>query len=423
MTTHSDPSVGAGERPHIAGFNPVSPEFLSDPYPFFERARRDAPVFFHPGPPMAFWVLTKYDDVARLFTDPATFSSKVLGNVPIPDEFKALIPEDYFSQIVQALDPPEHTRVRKLQQKAFRKPRMEAMELQIKGIADELLDKLIPLGGCDLLLDFARPLTLLTILRHLGLPEDDLESIQQLGEDLLALYTDGINPMPADERRERWERFMRIGSAYTAIVAERAELHGDEDTLAMLAHGTDESGCPIRTHQQLGLDLIAFLTAGMETTANLICEICNLLEQYPEQREELRADHSLIPQAVDEGLRRRQSSIANFRIPTRDVEFRGHPIPAGTPIWGVIASACHDEEVFPNPREFDIHRPNAGDHLGFSKGTHFCVGAPLARVEARMAIATLLRRVPTLRVPEQELRYARTLGVVVNLLGMRVDWD
>jgi hypothetical protein len=422
MTTHSVEAMSRDERPTIGGFNPLSPEFLTDPYPFFERARREAPVFFHPGPPMPFWVLTKYDDVTRLFTNPETFSSKVLGNVEIPDEYRSMVPEDYFSQIVQALDPPEHTPVRKLQQKAFRKPRMEAMEPQIHGIANELLDELLPRGGCDLLHDFARPLTLLTILRHLGLPEDDLESIQQLGEDLLALYTDGINPMPAEERKERWERFMRIGSEYTAIVAERATQPTDEDTLAMLAHGASENGCPIRTHQQLGLDLIAFLTAGMETTANLVCEIINLLERYPEQREELRADHSLIPQAIEEGLRRRQSSIANFRIPTRDVEFRGHRIPAGTPIWGVIASACHDEEVFPNPREFDIHRPNSADHLGFSKGTHFCVGAPLARVEARVAIATLLDRVPTLRVPEQELSYARTLGVVVNLLGMRVEW-
>jgi hypothetical protein len=423
MTTDTLQPIGRDERPTMEGFEPLSREFLSDPYPFFERARRQAPVFFHPGPPMPFWVLTKYDDVTRLFTDPATFSSKVLGKVTIPDEYRALIPDDYFAQIVKALDPPEHTRVRKLHQKAFRKPRMEAMEPEIQRTADELLDELLPRGGCDLLQDFTRPLTLLTMLRHLGLPEDDLDSVQQLGEDLLCLFTDGVNPMPPDERKQRWERFVRVGSEYTAIVSERAEHTTDDDVLAMLAHGTDASGCPIRSHQQLGLDLITFLTAGMETTANLICEIFNLLEQYPEQREELRTDHSLIPNAVEEGLRRRQSSIANFRIPKADVEFRGQRIPAGTPIWGVIASACHDEEVFPNPREYDIHRPNASDHVGFSKGTHFCVGAPLGRVEARIAIATLLDRVPTLRVPQQELRYAQTIGVVVNLMGMRVEWD
>src|SRR6266478_3598582 len=120
-------AVVPADMPTIDGFDPLSQAFLRDPYVFFERARREAPVFFHPGPPMPFWVLTKYDDVTRLFTDPATFSSKVLGKVAIPGEYKALIPEDYFSQIVKALDPPEHTRVRKLHQKAFRKPRMEAM--------------------------------------------------------------------------------------------------------------------------------------------------------------------------------------------------------------------------------------------------------------------------------------------------------
>ena len=108
---------------------------------------------------------------------------------------------------------------------------------------------------------------------------------------------------------------------------------------------------------------------------------------------------------------------------TREVEIGGQQIAAGSLVWGSLASANHDEDVFADPRRFDIHRANAKDHLGFAKGTHFCVGAPLARLEMRIAIQALLERIPTLRVPAQELSYARTLGVVVNLLGMRVEWD
>jgi hypothetical protein len=148
-----------------------------------------------------------------------------------------------------------------------------------------------------------------------------------------------------------------------------------------------------------------------------------LLNEYPEQREELRENPALIPQAVEEGLRRRQSSIGQMRITTREVEIGGQQIPAGSLVWGSLASANHDEKVFAEPRRFDIHRVNAKDHLGFAKGTHFCVGAPLARMEVRIALQALLERIPTLRVPLQEFQYARTLGVVVNLLGMRAEWN
>jgi cytochrome P450 len=180
--------------------------------------------------------------------------------------------------------------------------------------------------------------------------------------------------------------------------------------------------CPVRDHEGLALDLTTFITAGTETTANLICETVKLLDESPEQREELRRDYTLLPNAVDEGLRRRASAIANFRIAKRDVEIGGYTIPAGAHIWGCLASANHDEERFPDPRNFDIHRGNAGDHLGFSKGTHFCLGAPLARLEARIGLETLLERMPDMRVPEQELQYVPTLGLVVNLKGLEVEW-
>lgn len=416
-------AVAQSDAPTIDGFDPLSQTFLRDPYVFFERARREAPIFFHPGPPMPFWVLTKYEDVATMLGDPATFSSKVLGRAEIPEEYQDTLPPDYFAKIVKALDPPEHTQVRRLQQKAFRRPRMEAMEEEVVRTAHDLIDVLLPRGECDLLTEFARPMTLLTMLRTLGLPEDDLPAINQLGDDLLAIFTDGLNPMADDVRRATWDRFMRISGQYADIVTARAAQPPDSDVLAMLAQGTDAQGCPVRTHQEIGLDIVTFLTAGMDTTSNLICETVKLLDEHPDQREELRENPALIPQAVEEGLRRRQSSIGQMRVTTRDVDIRGQHIPVGSLVWGSLASANHDEAVFAEPRRFDIHRVNAKDHLGFAKATHFCVGAPLARLEVRIALNALLERIPTLRVPAQELDYARTLGVVVNLLGMRVEWD
>ena len=215
-------AVAQSDAPTIDGFDPLSQTFLRDPYVFFERARREAPIFFHPGPPMPFWVLTKYEDVATMLGDPATFSSKVLGRAEIPEEYQDTLPPDYFAKIVKALDPPEHTQVRRLQQKAFRRPRMEAMEEEVVRTAHDLIDVLLPRGECDLLTEFARPMTLLTMLRTLGLPEDDLPAINQLGDDLLAIFTDGLNPMPDDVRRATWDRFMRISGQYADIVTARA---------------------------------------------------------------------------------------------------------------------------------------------------------------------------------------------------------
>jgi cytochrome P450 len=190
----------------------------------------------------------------------------------------------------------------------------------------------------------------------------------------------------------------------------------------MLAHHAAAGECPVRNHEGLALDLTTFITAGTETTANLLCEIVKLLDESPEQREELRRDHSLLPNAVDEGLRRRASAIANFRIAKGDVEIGGYTIPEGAHIWACLASANHDEERFPNPRNFDIHRENAGEHLGFSKGTHYCLGAPLARLEARIGLETLLERIPDLCVPDQEIDYVPTLGLVVNMKALQVEW-
>lgn len=409
--------------PSIDGFEPLAPEFLRDPYVFFERARREQPVFFHPGPPAPFWVLTKYDDVERVLTDPETFSSKVLGNVEIPGQYADRLPDDYFKNIIKALDPPQHSPVRKMLQKGFRRPRMLAMEDEIQRTADDLVDELLPKGGCDLLGEFARPLTLLTILRHLKLPDDDLEAVVQLGDDLLALFTDGVNPMEPEVRAATWMRYMSISGQFEEIAAERAELPDDEDTLAMMAHQKGEDGCPVRSPQLLGLDIIVLLTAGMDTTANLICEVVKLLDANPDQRRLLIDDPSLIPQAADEALRWRGSSIGQMRVATTDVEIGDHEIPAKSLVWAALASANHDEQYFPEPRKFDVHRENASQHLGFGKGTHFCVGAPLGRLEARIAIETLLRRIPSLRMPPQEIKYVPSLGVTVNLVDLRVEWD
>jgi len=413
----------SADVPILEGFNPLDREFLRDPYVMFERARREAPVFYYPGPPISFWAVTRYDDVAWVHSDYHTFSSGVLSKTVPPAAFRGRITEDFVTRLVLAMDPPEHSRVRRLQQKAFTRRRLMELEDLVREIANELVDELLPRGRCDLLKDFARPLSMLTMLRYLGLPENNRARLDQYAEDLLRVLTDAVNPMEEAERLDRWERVVGTLEMFQAMVAERAQLMTDDDPVAMLAHASEEGECPVRSHEELALDLTTFITAGTETTANLLCETVRLLDESPEQRDELRRDRALFDNAVDEGLRRRASAIANFRIARRDVQIGGYTIPQGSHIWACLASANHDEQVFPEPRKFDIHRKNANKHLGFSKGPHFCLGAPLARLEAKVGLETLLFRVPGLRVPAQELEYTPTLGVVVNLEGMLVEWD
>jgi cytochrome P450 len=398
-------------RPHLEGFDPYSDAFLRDPYPLLERARRECPVFYYA--PMDFWVLTRYDDVARAVGDHETFSNAVWRTVPRPDEFAGRVPENLMGRSFINLDPPAHTVSRKNANKAFTRRLVAQQEPHIRAIAQTAIDRFAAAGETDLMQEYCYPVSLRTIVGLLGLPEADMPRFRQWTEDVFSLMTPGgpqaddstSKPMPADEVHERYERVAEAYAYYTAFVQER-RAHPTDDLTSAMVHARGADGEPVLDTERIIVHMIELTAAGHDTTANLIGNTVALLDEQPDQRDQVIADPALLENAVEESLRRRATSPKMFRITTRDVEVRGVHIPAGSAVCLQFGAANHDEERFAQPRHFDVHRPNADEHFAFGRGRHFCMGAPLARLEARIALEVLYERLPTLRVvPGQDRGY------------------
>jgi cytochrome P450 len=403
-----------------AGFDLVGQEFLDNPRDWFRRARDEAPVFY--SPEFRFWGLTRYEDVERALKDWETFSNESIAAVPVPAKFADLVPPGFFATgALISQDPPKHTRRRKLINRGFTRPRMASMIEPIEAICNELVDQFIDQGSCDLMGEYCYEVSLRSIVGLMGLPTDDLPLLRQLADDQGAVVSDVIKPMPDEERDQRWERIVKARAYLTAVAEQRRDQPGtDLVSTMMTAH--DDDGRPVMTAEQTVTHLTELIFAGTDTTANLMAFLVRLLDQYPEQLAELKADAALWSAAVEEGLRVRSATNGLFRITKRDVEVAGVTIPMGSVVWLGVASAGLDERVFPDPERFDIHRANVGDHISFGKGRHFCIGSPLTRVEAPIGMRLLYERIPDLRVvADQTIEYDPVLVAVVTKRLM-VEW-
>ena len=402
------------------GFNPISQEFLNDPQRWLALARHESPVFF--APDFGLWVLTRFDDIDRALGDWETFSSASLAMVPVPDEYADRVPPGFFATgALVSQDPPEHTQRRKLINRGFARGQMARMAEPIERICHELIDGFVADGRCDLMTQYCYEVSLRSIVCLMGLPQDDLPRLRQLAEDQGAVVSDTIKPLEHDERLERWERIVQARGYLTAVVEARRQAPA-EDLVSLMVTATDDDGRPRLTADEIVTHLTELIFAGTDTTANLMASVVRLLDGDPDTREELQADPSLWPAALEEGLRLRPGANGIFRITTRDVELRGVTIPRGSVVWLALGSGNQDEARFADPGAFDVHRADAGGHIGFGKGRHFCMGAPLTRVEAPIGMRVLYERLPALRVdPNQSYEYDPVL-VVVTLKHLYVNW-
>jgi cytochrome P450 len=417
------------QRPTLDGFDPLSPDFQADPYPVFERARRECPVFYYE--PLGFWAVTRYEDVAPIIGDYKTFSSTAFSVVAVPEPLADRVPGDFFSKALLASDPPGHTLLRKNSQKALTRGRIAAMEPTIREISHELIDAFVGDGQCDLMVQFANDLTLRTIVRMLGLPEQDIPLLRSWARDVVTVLTprathpDGTpfppKPMTEAERLERYGRIAEARDYFRAMIDARAAKPSD-DLISALVAVRDENDNRAIEPERIVSHLSELLTAGTITTSNLIGQMVRLFDVYPEQREAVQRDPSLIKNAVEEALRHSGSTLGVFRLVTKDVEIGGVEIPAGSLVWACYASTGRDERRFERANDFDIFRPDASEHLEFGSGRHFCMGAPLGRLESRIALEVLYERIPGLRVVEnQNLEYVPAL-VTTSLQHLAVHW-
>ena len=223
------------------------------------------------------------------------------------------------------------------------------------------------------------------------------------------------------ERRERYERLAEAHDYYRAFVADR-RANPRDDLISALVQVKDESGEPALSEDRVIAHLTEFVAAGNDTTANLMGHAVMFLDRDPEQLQAVRDDPALMENVVEESLRMRGTSAGLFRVTTREVSLAGTTLPAGALMWLVFPSAGVDPAVFDDPTTFDVHRPNSAKHLAFGRGRHMCMGAPLARLEAKIGLEALYARLPGLEVvPGQELRYQPNL-TVVTLDHLMVRW-
>jgi cytochrome P450 len=368
-----------------------SPAFKTNPYPTYAHLRSTAPIHratLPDGQPL--WLVTRYEDVVAVLKDErfvkdfrkAMTSEQLAQLPPVPKVF------DILSHNMLDLDPPDHTRLRALVSKAFT-PRMIAqLQPRIQTIADALLDAVQDKGEMDLIDDYAFPLPITVIAELLGVPVADRNKFRAWSNTLVS-GTGMVVEEAAVEAATAFVDYLRT------LFAER-RAHPTADLISALVQ-VEEAGDKL-SDAELYAMVFLLLVAGHETTVNLIGNGTLALLQHPDQLELLKRDPSRIESAVEELLRYDGPvETSTSRFAREDIDFNGTLIPKGEAVLVVIAAAGHDPDQFINPDTLDITRVD-NKHLAFGKGIHYCLGAPLARLEGQIAIGTLLRRLPSLRL-------------------------
>jgi hypothetical protein len=348
-------------------YDPLQPEFPQRLHAVYRELRDHHPVYRHPE--RGFYALSRFEDVKWAAADPATFSSEgtFVGSELLP--------------MIVALDPPHHDRLRALVTKAFSPKRVAGVESRVRAVARELLDGLPGGEPCDLLAPFAWQLPSRVIGELIGIPKQRQPAFLEWTEALVGVEPTGEN---AD-----LSMFGSIYGEFAKLLAERRDERKNDLMSALL--DAEIEGEHLTQQELLGFCFV-LIVAGNDTTANLIANGAALLAQHPEQRALLAAEQGRIPDAVEEMLRCEPPAQQLPRRTTRDVVRHGVTIPARSEVMLVWAAANRDERQFPDPERFDVaRRPR---HLAFGHGTHFCLGANLARLEARIAFEELLRRFP-----------------------------
>lgn len=359
-------------------YDPFDPAVQDDPYPVYERLRESCPVYR--AEENNSWVLSRYSDVEAALLDPETYSS-ARGIFPTPS---ATDMTDLFLPMMIMMDPPRHSELRSLVSRAFTARRIAGMVATIQDAADELLEPLLDSTGCDFVQDFAGPLPAVVIADLLGVPRSDRDQFRAWSSTLVQanplLDLAGPGLAAAASLYEYFADFLTDrrrnprGDLISALV--QSEVNGE--------HLTDD--------ELLGFCLL-LLVAGHETTSNLLGNSAVVLAEHPEARRRLAEGPTLIAAAVEELLRYDSPVQGLSRSLTREVRLHGQTMSEGETVLLLFGSANRDERAFPSASVFDIDR--RPDHqVAFGRGIHFCLGAALARLEARTALETILRQWP-----------------------------
>jgi cytochrome P450 len=400
-------------------FEPLDPVVAADPYPWLHAAHREAPVFFMPE--HGAWCVTRYDDVLSVLKDTATYSSrKVIQFAQLAPEFEEAFADGPPDRVLVSTDPPEHTRLRKLAQKGFTPKLIASREEEVRALANALIDGFIDRGRGDLVSEFAEHLPVQAITRLVGAPLERTGDFGRWAFDRIAMLAGG-RQLSQEERLEISQRVLDFNNWIHEFVEER-RADPKDDLTSGLVHAETDDGQPALSTGEVVTMIGTFLSAGTSTTAHFIPLLVRELLQRPGLWERVRADRESIARAVEEGLRYRTSVHGVTRTTTCDVVLGGVEIPADSDLYIHYAGAQRDEAVFADADTFDLDRENVKQHFAFGKWTHICLGAPLARLEARVSLECFAERMPNLRLvpdqPEEWIPHMLTPG----LRSLLIEW-
>jgi pimeloyl-[acyl-carrier protein] synthase len=378
-------------------FNPMDPAFVADPYPTYHRLRAEDPVHHSP---LGFWVLTRYEDVVAVLRDPR-FAKEAIAAVVAARLGRA--PAAPLSMLDR--DPPDHTRLRSLVSKAFTPRVVEALRPHIQKIVDSLLDRVAGANAMDLIEDFAYPLPVIVICEMLGVPFEDHERFKQWGLDIARGLDSILLPPDSDVARRSDAARSALTAYFRELIAERRASPRADLLSGLIA--AEEVGDRLREDELLAT-CILLLVAGHETTVNLIGNGTLALLRHRDQLRRLRKDPGLIASAVEELFRYDGPVQRTARVSGEDVAIAGRTIAKGELVMPFIGAADRDPAQFPDPDRLDIARTD-NRHIAFGWGIHFCLGAPLARLEGQIALNTLVRRLPKLALATDKPEYRESL--------------
>ena len=367
-------------------YNPLSRRMARNPYPFYAELRARDPV--HHSRLLDAWVFSRHADVDVIQRDFRRFSNdqrkrdprlrRRRGSLPLPDP------------TILFLDPPDHTRLRSLVNKAFTPRAVTAIEARIRGMAGTLLDAADP-AGFDLMEALANPLPVMVIAEMLGVPPEDRVQFKEWSDQRARI----LEPTVSGRELQIAQQASRSLDAYFRTIIEARRVEPRDDIISALVH-VEEAGDRLTEREMLGM-LRLLLVAGNETTTNLIGNGMLALLRHPEQMRALRDDPGLIPMAVEELLRFDSPVQATLRLVLEDCEVNGFALRRGDNAVLLNGAANHDPAVFDDPDRLDVRRGEV-NHVAFGRGIHYCLGAPLARLEGRIAVEVLLERYPALRL-------------------------
>lgn len=402
ITEVQDPTVGSFDDFPPDPFDIFDPSQKSDPYPLYAKLRAESPV--HHLEADDIYVVSRFDDLMNMVRDTDTYSSKFTQS---PSGFRrrsrmgaemqqSMVMQNFTGlRILIGTDPPDHTTLRRLVTKPFTPRNIGAREERIRSLTNELVDNLIAArdndGVSDLVDHIAYPLPVIVIAEVMGIPPERREDFKRWSDAFVGGFDAAIDAARMEERRAD---MMAMFQYFGEVVAERQEDPRD-DLISMILEGTEGEDAKLSVPEVV-MFCVLLLVAGNETTTNLIGNLWTALCDNPDQLEKLRSDRTLIPSAVEEGLRYDSPVQALFRITTRETELAGVRLPAEARLMPLFAAGNRDESHYPQAEKFLVDR-NPTDHMGFGAGIHLCLGAPLARLETQIAFEILLDRLPNLR--------------------------